>query len=199
MDESSLKDHDTLMAQEPDVKRLQDAYALLRTDPPRALVELEELANRGSVVSMLYLGETYAKEPYVDRIKSEKWYKSAYHGGSATGLFALGALYYREGKYAEAEKTFADGVAKSDPVSMYWLASVYVVDARHRGKSTEIRTLLEKSATLGHIRAKHDLSLFLMKGRYGKRDVLKGIWLYITNLIDAFKVSYRDPTSWRLW
>jgi len=192
-------EHDALVAQERDVKRLQDAYALLSTNRQRALVELEELANGGSVLSMLYLAQTYASEPGADHARAEKWYRAAYERGSSTALFALGSKYFREGKYEEAEQIFSDGVSKNDGVSMYWLASLYIVDPRNRGEPDRIRDLVERSAALGQVRAKRDLASFLMKGRYGKREIARGLYLSFSSVIEAFLVGYRDPASRKLW
>jgi TPR repeat protein len=177
-DSDGLLDHEALMAREADVPRLQEAYELLSTDREHALAPLEELAGRGSVLSMLYLAQTYGAEPGGDRAKAEKWYRLAYERGSSTALFALGSLYYRERNYDEAEKIFKDGASKNDGVSMYWLASTYVVDTRHTGKSAEIKELLERSMALGQVYAQHDLGLFLLKGRYGLKNIPRGLYLF---------------------
>jgi hypothetical protein len=199
MKNSTLMDDDELMAREPDVKRLHDAYALLSANRPQGIAELEELANRGSVMSMLYLADAYQRGQGSDPIRAEKWYKSAYEAGSSTALFGLGAFYYRLRNYDAAEKIFADGVSKDDGVSMYWLASIYTVDSRHHGKSAQIKDLLERSIALGQIHAKHGLGLLFMKGRYGLRNVPRGFYLFFSGIFEAFKVTYRDPSSRRLW
>ncbi|MHB8884743.1 MAG: SEL1-like repeat protein [Methylovirgula sp.] len=191
------------MAREPDIKRLGDAYGFLSTNRLRAISELEHLANEGSVMSMLYLAQAYQNEPNFDPKKIQDWYRSAYERGSATGLSGLGAHFHQFGNHTEAEKIYKEGVSKNDGVSMYWLASLYVEDNRY-DKSSEIKDLLEKSAALGLIRAKKDLSLSLIKGHYGKgnihvkRNILLGVYLYFSSIIDAFREAYHNPSSPRL-
>jgi len=87
---SILLTHNELLAREPDLKRLQDAYALLSTDTPRALRELEELAASGSVASMGYLGNTYKDGSYADPLKAEQWLIAAYEKGSSDAALSLG-------------------------------------------------------------------------------------------------------------
>src|SRR5690349_4437601 len=45
---------------EPDLSRLYDAYHALDADPLRGLAELQELAQIGSEMSMMYLGNAFA-------------------------------------------------------------------------------------------------------------------------------------------
>jgi hypothetical protein len=46
---------------EPDLPELHDAYGLMATDPVRAVAQLTDLAERGSLMSMVYLAEAYEK------------------------------------------------------------------------------------------------------------------------------------------
>ena len=44
------------MTEEPDIELLTEAYALLQADPgPVAITQLSRLAERGSLMSMIYL------------------------------------------------------------------------------------------------------------------------------------------------
>lgn len=195
---NKLLTHDELMAREPDVKRLQDAYALLAADPRRGVAELEELAGRGSVMSMLYLAQTFQQGPLADPGKTESWYRAAYEADSLNAVFGLGGFYYRENNYAEAEKVFREGASRGDGLSMYWSASVYTVAPGNTDRSHEIRDLLERSMRLGQVRAKNSLGFLFMKGRYGVRNIPRGVFLYLSSLVDGFRIGYKDPTSRRL-
>jgi TPR repeat protein len=69
---------------ESDLDALRRAYDDLRSDPSRALLQLRDLADRGSVMSMIYLGYARGKgigSP-VDLAEAEKWFKGAYDAGS---------------------------------------------------------------------------------------------------------------------
>lgn len=197
--ENELYDDNALMARELDPIRLHNAYSLLSSNPHQALRQLTELADQGSVMSKLYLAHAYQTGPNANREEAEKWFRAAYKDGASSAIFGLGGLYYREGNYLEAEKIFADGVSKNDGVSMYWLASIYLVDPRHQGKLAEVKELLERSIALGQVHARHGLGLLLLKGRYGIRNVPRGAYLFISGIISAAQVTWRDPTSRRLW
>ena len=83
---------DELMAREADVEQLHRACAVLSTNTAQGLAELETLANRGSVMSMLCLGWAYYKKlgANIDLTMAEKWYKLAYQNSSSTALISLG-------------------------------------------------------------------------------------------------------------
>ena len=169
MTTSSLMGFNELVAREPDLKRLRDAYNLLSTNRTQAIDELEELANTGSVLSMEYLAHAYQSAPNIDPVKTEKWYKSAYERGSAKALINLAIHYHLCGNYVDAENIYKDGVSKNDCASMYWLANFYVERKRYDVKSAEIRTLLERSAALGQVRAMQQLSLLYIQRMLGDK------------------------------
>jgi len=196
---SNLRGHNELLAQEPDLKRLQDAYALLSTDTPRALTELEELAMGGSVASMGYLGNTYKDGSYADPLKAERWLRAAYERGSLNAALSLGGIYYRQGNFDLAERMFEDAALNGDGTGMHWLAKIYMRGQVTEEKYSKIKDLLEDATAQGQIRAKNSLAFLLMRGRYGIKSVPRGIFLYFSSLIDAFKVGFRDPDDRRLW
>jgi TPR repeat protein len=192
-------ERERLLREEPDLPRLQTAYALLSTDLPKAILELEQLAEKNSALSMLYLGDAFKGGHYADPAKAERWYRAAYQKSVLNAFFGLGTLYYRQGRYEEAERVFAAGVARNDEVSMHWLARLYVRDRSQQHSFIEIKDLLERSMALGQIRAKNQLAFLLMQGRYGVASVPRGIFLYLSSLIEGFRVGLRDPDDRRLW
>lgn len=196
---NSLIDDHELSKQEPDLERLRHAHALLSTNVPQALTELEALAERGSITSMLYLAHAYVRGGNPDIARAEEWYRSAYEKGSSSALYNLGSFYYKKGDFFEAEKIFLDGYSKKDAPSMYWLATIYLVDPKHRDKFNQAKDLLENAIVLGNVSAKHGLGLLMMKGRYGLKNFPRGLWLFLGGMVDAFMVTCRDPSSRRLW
>jgi TPR repeat protein len=197
--DKSFLNHEELLARERDVRVLDDAYSRLSDEPVRALKQFETLANNGSVLSMLYLANRYQRGPFEDLAKAEKWYRAAYEQRALNAVFGLGGLYYRQERLGAAEAVFSDGAANGDGVSMYWLASLYVKQGLLESKSEEIRNLLERSAALGQVNAKNQLGILYMKGRFGGRYLLRGLFLYLRSILDAFRVGYKDPDSRLLW
>src|ERR1700759_562646 len=91
---------------EPDASALQRAYKLWRREPEKALDELRRLAERGSRMSMLYLGETFAKGrgAFVDLGEAENWYRQAAELGSLFAYYSLGRMYLNEGRNDDARE-----------------------------------------------------------------------------------------------
>lgn len=188
-----------LMMLEPDLERLNRAYHLLSKDTNIALIELEQLSKIGSTISMLYLGDFYYSRKYGNFEKAKFWFRRAYSNNSIGALLKLAGIYYKRKEYDEAEKIYRDGVLFGDPASMYWLATIYLTKRNGDEKKSEAIELLEKSMMLGNIAAKHGLGLILISGKFGiKKDLLRGIRLLIFGAIDAFIISFRDPSNPRL-
>lgn len=199
-----LEDHE-IMDREPDLERLRHAYSLLRTDHSSAIVELEKLANVGSLMSVLYLADFYARDTNADEEETEKWLKRAYEQGSARGLICLAAHYEKSGKYADAEKLYLNGISSNDGQSKYRLAKLYMKTNRYSIVSPEIRKLLESAAEQGQARAMRDLWSLHIKGVFGVRNIPKGIFLLFYFLSRGFVLSFRrrpdayGPSDRRLW
>jgi TPR repeat protein len=183
---------------EPDLDRLQRAYRLLKTDPHQALRELGELAKMGSPMSLVYIGIAHEKGigTLPNFAEAERWLQRAEREGSDHGLIALGRLYLDAHDFASAEQVFKRGVAKDFLPASYWLAMVYLSDKSNR--LTEARRLLERASNAGHVYAKRDLALLLMKRRFGLTGVLRGTWLYFGAIKDGAIVASKDPSSDRL-
>lgn len=196
--EKFLDDH-ALLTREPDPKALHLAHALLSSNPEAGLAELESLANRGSVMALLYLANEWKLKGKDKFPIAQKWYRRAYDKMSATALLNLALTYSDQGNYDEAEALWKSGVAKGDGPSMFWLANLYLSNARYVEKKGQAIDLLEKASALGQIRAKHHLALILMKERYSIRGVMRGISLYVQTIAQGIRIAYRDPTSRRLW
>lgn len=157
------------------------------------------MAKGGSVLSMLYLANNYHRGPRADLSKAEKWYRAAYEKGALNSFAGLGAIYFGQGNYAEAKKVFLNGVSRDDGVSMYWLAKIYLKEESHIDRNNEIKELLERAMSLGQIRAKNRLSFLMMGGRYGIKNIPRGIFLYFSSMVDGFRVGLRNPGDRRLW
>src|SRR5258708_1777281 len=131
-----MMDDNELLAREKDADRFHHACALLSTNRPQGIAELETLAGQGSVMSMLCLGWTYYKKmgADIDLTTAEKWYKSAYQNGASTALISLGMIYFEQAEYPKAKKIFLDGVSQNDSVSMYWLGRIYLLEQGDESK-----------------------------------------------------------------
>jgi TPR repeat protein len=194
-----LMDDDELLDSEQDPDGLYRAQAILSTDFQQARATLEEFADRGSVMAMIYLGFGYSQRGPEGREDAKKWYRMAYERGSSTGLFSLATIVYGEGDVDEAEKLWTDGASKNDGPSMFCLAIIYRDNPSAVSTYSQVRDLLERAHALEHLRATSCLSKMLMTGKFGLMNIPRGVLLFVELFASSIKVAYQTPTSRRLW
>lgn len=188
-----------LLGGEPDVAALSQARVLLSTNVDQALIQLEALAARGSVLAMQSLAHVHKVIGGSSLNEAELWYRKAYESGSANALLNLGLLYYRSSRFRQAEEIFRDGVVRDDTPSMVWLAIVYLGYVNNIEKREAARALLEYAASRGQIRAMSHLGWLYLKGHYGWWNMPRGVSLFFRFLFEGFPLAWRDPRSQRLW
>jgi TPR repeat protein len=194
-----LIDDHQLLDLEQDELRLHEAKNRLATNFPQAKAELEDLADHGSVMAMLYLAHAFSERGEAGYVEAEKWYRMAYERNSSTALFSLAKLNYLRGNISEAEKIWTYGASKNDSPSMFWLASIYLDNLSDTAKRAQAKPLLENASALGQLRATYRLGRILLTGEYGLTKIPRGLLLCLKFLISGVRVAYRDPTSRRLW
>lgn len=184
---------------EPDLASLRVAYSKLQSDPIGAIQEFKTLADRGSVMSMVYLGDAFANGTgsHADLEEAEKWFLRASATGSVEGTFHLGAFYFDRKEYSKAEHVFDSNGLKDYPPAMDRLAWIYI-ETKQPEKIERARRLLERASALGHIYAKRHLAGLMMRGKLGLSAVLPGVRLFFAAVLDGLRVGFRDPLSERL-
>ncbi|HTO83812.1 MAG TPA: tetratricopeptide repeat protein [Methylomirabilota bacterium] len=179
---------------EPDLAQLRRAHSLLRDNPAQALRDLEGLADRGSTMSMLYIGYAcrHGEGTARDLVRAAEWYSRAASRGSKLGRYLLGRVYLELERYAEAQQMFEMGVSENYAPSMNLLGIMYM---RRRGierDTSRALFLLEQSASLGNIYGKRNLARLLLKGTFGPLQFLRGIYIFISVFKDVLST---DPRS----
>jgi uncharacterized protein len=187
-------------AEEPDPRRFEDAQRLLRSDPNRAYSELRTLADRGSIMSMVYLGWAFAEGTgrAADFSQAEYWLKRAFDTGSLLGMFYLGSLYHRHGDLKKACEIWSGGVDKEYAPAIYWLAYIHMKDQGELRDMKKGRQLLEKAAALGHLYARASLGQYMLRGSDGLFGRLKGLGVLLSVLAEAVPLMLRDRNNQRL-
>ncbi len=189
-----------IWANEPDLERLRAANAVLGSDPRHALTIFQDLEKRGSIMSLVYIGHMFENGLGVkqDLSASERYYRRAYEGGSTSGLFSLGAVYWKSGDYVRAEQMFLRGSERRDPRSLYWLACIYLNKTIDNGRYEKAATLLEQAYSMGHIQSGRRLGRLLMTGRFGLLRKLMGLRLIISAAIAGAKIAVLNPSDERV-
>jgi uncharacterized protein len=187
-------------AKEPDMESLTRAHSLLASDPGQALTELKALADRGSVMSMLYIANAYRNGvgSGTDLQQAEEWYRRAMDRGSVLGSYELGRVYYEMENYPKAEKAFRAGESQNYAPSINMLGMMHLGGTGVEQNTGKARDLLERASALGHIFAKRNLAFLLITGRYGLREFLRGVGLFLLTIKDIFVVVPKNRFDSRL-
>lgn len=185
-------------AAEPDQAALRRTFERMKTDAAQAVPELEALAGRGSLVSMILLGSLLYQgapglSPSPDRAKA--WLRRAADGGSLDGLFRLSSVYVAEKDFAQARDGFADAAQKGYLPAMNALAGMYSSGTGGPADPQAAKDLCEKASLGGHVIARARLARLLMSGRFGVREIPRGFRLALSAITDGQRLSRTGPTE----
>jgi uncharacterized protein len=182
---------------EPDVSALRHAYDSLETYPERAVSELEALADRGSIMSMWYLGEAYYSGRYFSKNLdiAKQWFRKADDTGWAFGSHMLGRLCYITNDYGEALLAFTRGTERGYAPSMYRLGMMYGDGAGVTRDLAKCRSLLLRAIASRHLFAKRDLGTMYMRGAFGAAAIPKGILMLLSMAWELLLITVRTGNS----
>jgi|GEM_PF-6830554 len=167
--------------QEPDPDRLREAYALMGREPAVVLPELNELAERGSVDALVYLGHMYQEGlgTEADSGTAKDYFKRARDAGSVEGAYRLGRLYVDAADFQKAEDAFAIGVERNHLPSIYWMARILESSEGDACKQDLARSLYRIASKKGHYFARKRLIALLIRRTSGMSDNIRAILMAI--------------------
>src|SRR6476620_2586715 len=128
----------------------------------------------GRVALAYWLGACVA----ADVEKAQEYFRRAIGGGSASAPIGYARLLARVGHHETSEKVLEDGVAVGFVPSYFWLAWLRYKRSKTRETCSELRPLLEHAAKAGHPAAKRMLAQWMLLGRFGRREILRGLVLH---------------------
>jgi uncharacterized protein len=184
-------------SREPDTVELRNAYTLLGSNFYDARRTLEQLAERGSVASMLYLGDAYTSGRYGSKnlLEAKKWYERAESKEWKPASYRLGRIYFSLADYASALEAFARGADKRYPPAVYRLGMMYIDGLGTSKNLDQGRTLLAAAITDGHLFAKRDLAGLYIKGKFGLLNIPKGVMMLLSLMLEMVAITVRR--GWR--
>jgi TPR repeat protein len=183
---------------EPDLERLRRARAMLKGDQTAGLRELADLADRGSLMSMVYLGWAYCRGEGVDKNLElgESWLRRAMVAGSALASFHLGMLYKEKNNLNGAFEAFSFGADHNFAASMYRLGVIYRRGYGVAPNREKARELWKKAASYGHAFAMRNLAFCMISGECGISMVPRGVMLWLSSILSVIRISAKDPQSY---
>jgi TPR repeat protein len=182
---------------DPYFREYMSARSLLADEPVAAAIEMQALANRGSIMSVLYTADALRMGWGYDQDlpKAERWYRVAADAGSHRALHGLGLTYYAMGRHEESRKEWELAVSRGFPPSMNALGSVYFNGIGVAVDKQRALELWRRGAAAGHLYSKRSLAFEFLKGQFGPSKILEGVGLYLSMAAQAFKVMSGDPHS----
>jgi TPR repeat protein len=158
-------------------RMLNQAAAMSETDPATLQLYLEA-AEAGSVIAMGRVGWQYRTGTGTapDLAKAQEYYRRAIQGGSWTATIHYARLLDELGHYETCDQVLADGVALGFVPSYFWLAWLRYKRSKTREVCREVRPLLEYAARAGHPGARRKLSQWMLLGRFGPREIVRGVF-----------------------
>jgi TPR repeat protein len=164
---------------EPDAEQLFRAYKALDTDPVQAVRALTSLAERGSPMSMLYLGFAFSNGTGVslDLQCAETWYRRAADAGLLRAHYDLGRLYLDIRQYSNAKLEFEYAASKGFMPAFHLLGRTHYFGYGVPVDKAQGREFLETASRWGCVGAKAVLARDLIHEGKGAPAIFKGILL----------------------
>lgn len=151
---------------EPDYDAASRAQSLLSTDVQQGLENLKELAERGSVISKIYLAEAYEKgvagDP--DIATSVDWLRRATESGSSYAFYKLGRLYLRIKQFARAYEAFRTAAVDNFAPAQALLGEMYLKGAAVQRNVDRAIEFFEKAAAQNNVYAMGQLITLYIHG-----------------------------------
>jgi len=182
---------------EENLSALREGYLLLSSNPERAREILEDLAKENSVMSMVYLGRSYAPGGKFseDFERAKMWYLRAAEQGSLFARYSLAKLLLKKKYLEEARRHLELAAEQNYPPALHELGLMY-----RDGRGVEqdiVKSLayLRESSALGHIFAKRDLAMVVRKNNPNAASYVLSIFLLVQSFLSLFRTFFRREDS----
>lgn len=186
---------------EPDAPGLWDALQVVKSDPSAGIQKLEQLANSGSPLAKMYLGDILAKGKHgvtKNGAAGIEWLKRSAAEGSIEGEFGLAWHLLDIGNVTEALAHYEHLADLDYPPALYVLGSLYYKgEAVERNHPTALRYFL-KGEALGHLYAANWVYRMRLRCGIGPNARIGALAKRIALLFPLVKVAWSHPNSDRL-
>ena len=177
--EIASSNYGTLFADEPDVDRLNQANAIWDSDAKGAAEVYHDLAALGSVSAMTELGNCYGwgRGVTADFDKAVARFRQAIGAGSWLATLSYAHFLAKHRCFPDCEAVLEGGVDAEWVPAYFWLAWYRLEQSNSLKTYSEIRPLIEYAAKNGHPAARYFFVRFMMKGKFGIREIPHGFRL----------------------
>lgn len=188
---------------EPDLEELWAATSELTRNPKAALRRLQRLAELGSALSAMYIGDALIYGRGVPKnVKSgEKWLRKSTEQGSIEGAYRL-SKHFLESEQSENALNLLHALRKKGFAPAIWKLGMMHLEGEYFDKNNDVAMgYLREAESLGHIVSKHWISWILRKDSESLKNKFRG-FLKIPSLIITgvyYRMRYPDSDKLRSW
>ena len=161
--------------------------------------KLTDLASRGSVLAMMYLGHAYVSSDDPDQIaRGEEWLIQSAKGGSIEGRLQLAQHYKRQKTWDKALVELKILADQGYSPAMYYMGRLlYMGDLGYKAVPEAVG-YLEMAIGAGHLPSMGLLSLIYRKEKFGLAGRIASHWLCLTKIPALVRCMWSYPSSDRL-
>jgi len=157
-------------------------YALLSSDREAGLSQLKALAERGSIMSMIYIGyaiegQLKSNESYDDVLK---WYRMAAESNFPFSVYSYSRALHKSKRFHEELQALESDSLKNYAPALNQLAELYRNGTYVYKDLKKAEILYRQSMDMGHLFARRGLASFYATGLDGIAKIPYGIFLFLT-------------------
>ena len=184
-------------AAEPDIPALAEARKLKSTSPKSAIRSFELLAEKGSIFSLIHLGQIYSQGLGVkaDAKIAEQYYTEADQKGSIYGSYYLSLLYIRQKNMIRARIFLEKCVEQGFAPALHKLGRIYYNGWGVKRDVKRAMKLWKQGVSMGNILSNVSLGLAYVRFRGGPSKFITGFELIISSIRRYSQVLQADPGS----
>lgn len=184
-------------------KSLDKAYKLLSSeDYDEAFKELSRLEMLGIENSELWANLGWLHQAgsgaALDLDKAMHYYQKAANAGDELSDYYIASIYQSRNEMEKAISHYAKSAEKGHSSSCYWLGSIYMLgDGCERDKN-KAEKYLRMGMDRGHLFAKRDIALADIRGTFGKRKILLGVYNYLMAILKGVYLAAKNTEDHRV-
>ena len=186
------------MEPDDDFKTIEEAKRLYdRKEYEKAFALYLILAERGNMECQTFVGWMYFKGEGVakDHIEAKSWISRAANTGDRNAQYSFGVMCHLLGDYQNALVFYTKAAASGHSAAYYQLGEMYYAGLGVEMNYVKAYEFFETGAKMGHIFAKRQLSLMLIKGFKGLPYIPAGIALFVVNIFTGGWAAITDTYS----
>ena len=127
-----------------------------------------------------------------------QWFEWAANTGSVQGTYGVFAVRFHQGRYTEAKDCAERAASQGYTPAIYNLGRLYEAGKGVSVDRKKALEYLERAAAQGHLLAKRQIAVSLLKGHRGVIRMPLGLLMWFKVVWSMVREVIRDPTSERI-